>query len=88
MYFVYILYSKTINKYYIGYSENPIKRLEFHNSDFNKIWSKRGKPWELMMTFPFESKSEALKAEKFIKKQKSSQYISSILQQQIIIGFN
>ncbi len=88
MYFVYILHSKSINKFYVGYSENPTKRLEFHNSDLNNIWSKRGKPWELVANFSFQTKTQALKAEKFIKKQKSTQYIISIIQQKMIIGFN
>ncbi|MGM0581610.1 MAG: GIY-YIG nuclease family protein [Bacteroidota bacterium] len=28
--FVYILYSSKIDKYYVGYSEKPDKRLGFH----------------------------------------------------------
>ena len=87
MYFVYILYSKSINKYYVGFSENPAKRLDFHNSDSNKIWSKRGRPWELTATFSFQTKTQALKAEKFIKKQKSTQYIKAIIENGTILGF-
>ncbi|WP_407660348.1 GIY-YIG nuclease family protein [Marivirga arenosa] len=41
-FFVYILFSSKINKFHIGYSQNPEKRLEFHNSTLNKIWSKKG----------------------------------------------
>ncbi len=87
MYFVYILYSKSINKFYVGYSENPENRLEFHNSELNNIWSKRGKPWELKSTFCFQNKTDALRAEKFIKKQKSTMYIKTIIEEQKIIGF-
>ena len=87
MHYVYILYSKSINKFYVGYSENPDKRLDFHNSELNKIWSKRGKPWELIATFSFQIKSDALRAEKFIKQQKSTKYIQTIIEQQTIVGF-
>jgi len=87
MYFVYILHSKSINKFYVGYSENPDKRLEFHNSELNKIWSTKGKPWELKSTFSFQNKTDALKAEKFIKKQKSTKFIQAIIDAQKIIGF-
>jgi len=79
MYYIYILYSTKIDKYYIGYSENPDKRLEFHNSEYNKIWSKRGQPWKLKIKIAFETKTEALKAEKSIKRKKSRAYIEAVI---------
>jgi len=79
MHWIYILYSKKIDKYYIGSSSNVQKRLEFHNSEYNKIWSKRGQPWELVFSHQFETKSDALKAEIFIKKQKSRIFISTLI---------
>ncbi|PCH68043.1 MAG: excinuclease ABC subunit C, partial [Bacteroidetes bacterium] len=32
MYFVYILFSETINKFYIGHTSNLSERLKKHNS--------------------------------------------------------
>jgi len=81
MYYVYILHSKKLCKYYVGYTENPLLRLAYHNSDSNRIWTKRGQPWELIQKFPFETKIEALKSEKFIKNQKSSIFIEKIVKQ-------
>ena len=78
--YVYILYSDSIEKYYIGYSSTPDKRLEFHNSPLNKIWSKRGQPWVLKRTFLFPDKATALKAEKFIKRMKSKSFIERIVE--------
>jgi len=78
-FFVYILFSSKINKFYIGYSQNPEKRLEFHNSTLNKIWSKRGQPWELKTTIPFKSKTGALKAERKIKKLKAKRSSKTLL---------
>ncbi len=75
MYYIYILYSKTIDKYYIGSTSNVENRLAFHNSARNKIWSKRGQPWENVFEQEFESKKQALKAEGFIKNQKSRKFI-------------
>ncbi len=77
--FVYILYSEKIDRYYIGYTSDVQKRLLFHNSDKNKIWSKRGRPWKLMITIPYEDKSSALKAEKQIKRMKSKKYIEDVI---------
>ena len=80
-FFVYILYSSSIDKYYIGFSENPENRLENHNSELNKKWTKNGQPWKQMKVLEFETKTEALKVEKFIKKQKSRKFIQKIIEQ-------
>jgi putative endonuclease len=79
-YYLYILYSSTLDKYYFGYSQNPHQRLEFHNSPLNKIWSKRGQPWVLKRTISFETKTEALKAENHIKKQKNKSYTLNVIE--------
>jgi putative endonuclease len=79
LFYVYILYSRKIDKYYIGYSENPEKRLDFHNSEFNKIWSKRGQQWLLKLILEFDSKTEALRAERLIKRKKRRAYIEAII---------
>ena len=78
-YFVYILYSGRIDKYYVGKSENPTNRLNYHNSEANNIWTKRGKPWESKTTIEFENEAQATKAERFIKKQKSRMFIEKVI---------
>ena len=78
-YFVYLLYSERIDKYYVGKSENPANRLNYHNSEVNNIWTKRGKPWESKTTIEFENEAQASKAERFIKKQKSRKFIEKII---------
>ncbi len=77
--FVYILYSSKIDKYYVGYSESPDKRLDFHNSALNKIWTRRGQPWELKTTVLFDSSIKALSVERKIKKLKSRSVIENII---------
>ncbi len=79
MYWTYILYSEKIDKYYIGYTSNIQNRLDFHNSDSNKIWSKRGIPWKMVFSHKFATSTEAIKAERFIKKQKSRTFISKLI---------
>ncbi|MFM7661890.1 MAG: GIY-YIG nuclease family protein, partial [Bacteroidota bacterium] len=32
-YFIYIIYSSCIDRYYVGYSSNPWNRLNQHNSN-------------------------------------------------------
>jgi len=53
--------------------------LENHNDQRNKKWTKNGQPWFLKKVIEFETKSDALKAEKFIKKQKSRVLIEKII---------
>ncbi|MGM0581611.1 MAG: GIY-YIG nuclease family protein [Bacteroidota bacterium] len=77
--FVYILYSSKIDKYYVGYSEKPDKRLEFHNSSFNKIWTKSGQPWVKKCTIQFETKAKAMSVERRIKDLKSRPVIEDII---------
>ena len=79
-YYVYILYSKSIDKYYVGKTENPEGRLRYHDSALNQIWTKRGKPWELVKLIEFENSTLSSKAERFIKKQKSRKFIQEIVE--------
>ncbi|UZD24345.1 GIY-YIG nuclease family protein [Algoriphagus halophytocola] len=72
---VYILYSRSLDKFYIGYTANFTERLAYHNSTQNKIWTKRGQPWEVHLLIDRLEKSQALKMEKHLKKMKSRNYL-------------
>jgi len=72
---VYILYSKSLDKFYVGYSENMEQRIGFHNSEENLKWTKSGTPWEIYLMIPSESVMQARKMERYIKQQKSRKYI-------------
>ena len=78
MYYTYILYSPSIDKYYIGYTQNLELRLERHNSQWGKF-SSRGIPWQLVYKEEFESKSDAIKRELEIKRKKSRRFIESLI---------
>ena len=78
MYYVYILYSQKLNRYYTGSAEDVGKRLERHNAGF--VTSTRpGSPWELKYTESFSTRSEALKRELEIKRKKSRVYIEGLI---------
>jgi len=79
MYFVYILYSQKIDRYYVGYSENPEKRLnERHNLGRVKA-TKNGIPYKLLKTKFFETDQQARTEELRIKKRKSRIYIEELI---------
>ena len=63
---VYILKSKVEEIYYVGSTENVLKRIEVHNSSKAR-WTKRYQPWELEYTEDYETRGEAVKREKFLK---------------------
>ena len=67
MFFVYIIYSSSHDVYYKGVSEEPLRRLEEHNSDRSRYTSGKG-PWELVYTEQLPTKRDALIREKQIKK--------------------
>src|SRR6056297_1726672 len=78
MYYTYILYSKSLDSYYIGSSKDVYKRLERHNRGHSK-YTKRGIPWEMVYFKEYPSRSEAVKREYQLKKQKSRSYIEQLI---------
>ncbi len=68
MYHLYILHSETSGKYYIGQTNNIDRRLEEHNSLSINSFTSKYRPWSLMISIPFENRSQAMKAEKYLKK--------------------
>jgi putative endonuclease len=76
--FTYIIYSKKINKYYIGACTDLQRRLYEHNIGHSKFTS-TGTPWELKYSEEFETLQEAKKRELEIKKKKSRRYIETLI---------
>jgi putative endonuclease len=73
-YYLYFLYSVSIDQYYIGVSSNPAQRLISHN-EYPKGWTKRGIPRELVFMKLFDDKKTALSSERKIKSFKNRQII-------------
>ncbi|WP_035646000.1 GIY-YIG nuclease family protein [Flavobacterium sp. ASV13] len=67
MFYVYIIYSKTFDVYYKGFSEDVSQRLLYHNENRSRYTSNKG-PWELVYLKAFETKKEALVEELRLKK--------------------
>ena len=78
MFKVYILYSSQIDQYYVGHTQDIEDRLMRHNSG-RSLSTKKGKPWILMYTESFDTRSEAMIREKAIKKMKSRAYIEQLI---------
>ncbi|WP_255700831.1 GIY-YIG nuclease family protein [Flavobacterium anseongense] len=67
MFYTYILFSKSLNIYYKGFSINIETRLIYHNSGKSPYTSKAN-DWELLYYLSHETKREALIEEKRLKK--------------------
>lgn len=66
MYFVYILRSLKTNRYYIGSSSDVEKRLSMHNYGSTHS-TKPYRPWVIIYTETFPTRSAAEKREWFLK---------------------
>lgn len=79
MHTVYILFSDSIQKYYIGYTgEDPKERLAKHLAN-HRGFTARAKDWKIVYTEVFASKAEALQREKQIKHWKSNVRITELI---------
>ncbi|RXR21137.1 GIY-YIG nuclease family protein [Flavobacterium amnicola] len=67
MFYTYILYSKIKDVYYKGFTSNLESRLQKHNSGESN-YTASVNDWEIVYSCTFDSKTEALKEEKRLKK--------------------
>ncbi len=78
MYYVYILKSLKDHKYYIGSSSDVKKRLDFHNSGFQRSTRNRV-PFVLVFQEEFPDICQALKREKQIKAFKGGEAFKKLI---------
>ena len=80
MFYIYILFSQEANLHYVGHTNSPEERLKQHNSNTSDKFTGKHKDWNMIALFQCgESRSEAMKIEKFIKKQKSKKLLHKLI---------
>jgi len=79
MFTVYVLYSKSSDKIYIGFTSNLEQRLLSHNELGKKGWTIKFRPWELVHTEEFEEKADAMRREKALKSGQGRDFIWSLV---------
>lgn len=77
MYTVYVLFSEKSKKFYKGFTSDLNNRLLSHNS-FAKEWTAKYRPWKLIYSRDFKTKTEALKFEKWLKSGSGRDYIKKL----------
>jgi len=65
--YVYVLRSVSAGRHYIGMSSDVEGRLREHNTKTGR-WTSRFKPWEIIALEKFESRSDAGRRERFLKR--------------------
>jgi putative endonuclease len=82
-YYLYILQSLALEKFYVGFSTDPWRRLEEHNSKEQKTFTSKFRPWKLVAVFRCPGdQSNIMQMEKFIKRQKSKIFIKGLIESQ------
>jgi len=78
MFFMYILWSEKLQKFYIGSTQDLDDRLIYHNAGFVKFTS-LGTPWVLVYSEGFLTRADATKREREIKAWKSAVAIRALI---------
>jgi putative endonuclease len=81
-FFVYIIYSQSKDRYYIGYTHNPDERLVEHNLGATPS-TRSGRPLKLVYEEECEDKTSAIKRENLIKRMKSRKYIERLIKNSV-----
>ncbi|MBE0640218.1 MAG: GIY-YIG nuclease family protein [Bacteroidales bacterium] len=87
MFYIYILYSRSADRYYVGHTDDYLRRLDEHSNSERNTYTSKHRPWELKAVFECgDDRGEAQKIELFIKKQKSRKLIEGIIHGQLLTG--
>jgi len=77
-YIVYVIKSSEDFRY-TGMTEDLEERLNQHNNKTLSFWTKRGTDWKLIYKEEFNSKSEAMKREKWLKTGKGREFLNNVI---------
>ena len=81
-FYTYIAYNTKHDKFYIGQTNNLDRRTVEHNLGVSNYTSKYDGEWKLVYYETFDSRSDAMKRERFLKKQKNKKFYRRICDMQ------
>jgi putative endonuclease len=88
MFYVYIIYSEKFDRYYIGHTNDPYRRLVEHNTTDEIKFTTKFRPWEMVLSYEVsDNRGEAIKMERFIKKQKNRQFLKRLIESKDDIAY-
>jgi putative endonuclease len=79
MFYVYILYSSSANKFYIGQTSDLDKRKTEHNNGiFTGSFTSQASDWEYYFIIECNNRQQALKIEQHIKRMRNRTYYKNL----------
>jgi len=78
-YFVYILYSEKLSRYYTGSTSDISIRMGFHDNAEARKFTAKADDWQLAFSLACNNKPQALAIERHIKAMKSKVYIQNLI---------
>lgn len=79
LHYVYIIYSESFDRFYIGETVDVAGRIMQHNTGFyDGSSTKYASDWSLYLSIRCENRIQALKLERFIKQMKSRKFINKL----------
>lgn len=79
MFTVYVLYSESFQKIYVGFTSNLVERFKSHNELATKGWTVRFRPWKIVHTEIFDNKYASMRREKELKSSKGREWIWKLI---------
>ena len=83
MFTVYVLYSPSFNKIYIGFTSDLEARILSHNHLANKGYTIKYRPWTVIHSEIFSTKLAAMKREKELKCANGRKFIWSLIENKL-----
>ncbi len=85
---VYVLYSESADRLYIGFSASSIERFQWHNWKSSKGFTLAHRPWKMVHIEVFETKAQAMLREQMLKGGQGRAWIrAEVLSLMKAIGF-
>ena len=78
LYYTYILYSETADRFYVGSTGNLERRIEDHKRGKAK-YTRQVNNWQLKYFEKYNTRSESYQREQYIKRRKSRDYIIGLI---------
>ena len=85
-YSVYILYSESSHKFYIGQTVDLEKRVNEHNTQLKNAYTSKYRPWKLVAFLEVDSRKIAMAIEKYLKK-KNRKFIERVVNEHTLRSF-
>ncbi len=80
MFFTYVIQSLSLGTFYTGHTQDLETRLFQHNNGLLGKYTKGKGPWKLVYFESFETRSEAVKREKYFKTGAGRDFIKQAIQ--------